>query len=122
MNVTLALATLTLLLSTPARAEDPPLRKHWFVTGQVQGVGFRAHTHQAATELKLKGWVRNLTDGRVEIVADGDEKQVAALLKRVRKGPPFSRVDAVKDARVDLTEKLADAFEIRDSAAPPPGE
>src|SRR6266700_1191457 len=121
---TLVLAALLAIAAAPLRAADPdaniPVRKHWFVSGQVQGVSFRAFTYESATDLKLKGWVRNLTDGRVEIVAEGPEKAVTQLLEKVRKGPPASRVAAVKEGKVDEKEKLADHFEIRDSATPPP--
>ena len=112
-----ALALLTSL--TLAQQDNAVVRKHWFVSGQVQGVSFRAFTYEAAHDLKLKGWVRNLTDGRVEIVADGAEKAVAQLLEKVKKGPPLARVTDVKDARTDPTEQLAPEFEIRDSARPP---
>jgi acylphosphatase len=123
MNPRLALA-IGLLLSLTATAtfgadEKHPLRKHWFVSGRVQGVSFRAFTYENATDLKVLGWVRNLTDGRVEIVAEGPPKAVDALLEKVKKGPPGSRVDNVKESEVDAKEKLADHFQIRDSAAPP---
>jgi acylphosphatase len=121
---TLVLATLLAIPTTDLRAAEPesktPVRKHWFVSGQVQGVSFRAFTYESATDLKLNGWVRNLTDRRVEIVAEGSEKSVTQLLEKVKKGPPASRVDAVKEAKVDDKEKLAGHFEIRDSAPPPP--
>jgi acylphosphatase len=100
-------------------AEPPVVRKHWFVSGQVQGVGFRAFTHQAAVDLKLKGWVRNLTDGRVEAVAEGDEKAINELLAKIKKGPRSARVKSVDEAKVDAGEKLAATFEIRDTAKPP---
>jgi acylphosphatase len=118
--VTMALLVLA-SLAIGARADEPEkvVRKHWFVSGQVQGVGFRAWTYEAATELKLRGWVRNLTDHRVEIVAEGNERAVAALLERVKKGPPQSRVHGIKDAKVDEKERLVERFEIRDSAEPP---
>lgn len=109
---------LTLGLATAAE-ELPAVRKHWFVSGRVQGVSFRAFTYDAARELKARGWVRNLTDGRVEIVAEADEKAVAALLAKVKRGPSAAKVDTVTEAKVDAAEKLAAEFEIRDSAAPP---
>ena len=123
MNLRLALA-IGLLLSLTATAtfgadEKHPQRKHWFVSGRVQGVSFRAFTYESATDLKLVGWVRNLTDGRVEIVAEGPAKDLESLLETVKKGPPGSRVDNVKDADVDAKDKLADHFQIRDSARPP---
>jgi acylphosphatase len=102
-----------------APGEKPVVRKHWFVTGQVQGVGFRAFTADAARELKLRGWVRNLTDARVELVAEGEEKAVVELLARVEKGPRSAKVKSVDEAKVDSTEKLAERFEIRDTADPP---
>jgi acylphosphatase len=116
------LTTIALLLFVSAAVLAAPaglVRKHWFVTGQVQGVGFRAFTYEAARDLKLKGWVRNLTDLRVEIVAEGPEKDVARLLERVKKGPPTSKVKDVADAKADEKEKLPDPFEIRDTAQPP---
>lgn len=109
-----------LLFATMATADEKDqVRKHWFVSGQVQSVGFRAFTYEAAEDLKLKGWVRNLTDGRVEIVASGPAQAIGQLLEKVKKGPQFGRVDAVKEAAVDEKEKLGDKFEIRDSARPP---
>jgi len=120
-RTTLATTALLLFVGAAVHAADAPtvVRKHWFVSGQVQGVGFRAFTYEAARDLKLKGWVRNLTDLRVEIVAEGTEKDVARLLDRVKKGPPSSRVKDVADAKVDVNEKLAENFEIRDTAEPP---
>jgi acylphosphatase len=121
MKLFLALLTLTALAVMPVRAADnaPIVRKHWFISGQVQGVGFRAFTYEAATDLHLKGWVRNLTDGRVEAVAEGNEKSVNDLLARVKKGPRSAVVKSVEEAKVDSTEKLAPKFEIRDTAEPP---
>src|SRR3954471_7074188 len=118
-RITLTIDFALLLAGAAAAPGDAAVRKHWFVSGQVQGVGFRAFTYEAARDLKLKGWVRNLTDLRVEIVAEGGEKAVGKLLEQVRKGPPSSKVKDVADARVDDKEKLAEAFEIRDTAAPP---
>ena len=86
MNPRLALA-IGLLLSFAATAtfgadENHPVRKHWFVSGRVQGVSFRAFTYESATDLKLVGWVRNLTDGRVEIVAEGPAKGMKGYFAR----------------------------------------
>jgi acylphosphatase len=120
LAMTIGLLASLVTAATTRGEEKIPVRKHWLVSGQVQGVSFRAFTYEAATDLKLKGWVRNLSDGRVEIVAEGPEKAITQLLEKVRKGPPASRVDAVKDAKADEKEKLADHFEIRDSATPPP--
>ena len=63
------------------------------VNGTVQGVGFRVFVKIKAKRLGLVGAVRNLMDGRVEIVATGDPVSLDILEKHCRKGPPFSVVD-----------------------------
>jgi acylphosphatase len=71
-------------------------RAHIIVSGRVQGVFFRDHTQRWAASLKLMGWVRNLPDGRVESVVEGNKEQVEALIARVKEGPPMANVtDAV---------------------------
>lgn len=65
------------------------------VKGRVQGVGFRWFAERAARELGVRGWVRNLPDGTVETVAEGEEGAVAAYFARLESGPRGSRVDAV---------------------------
>ena len=68
-------------------------RAHIFVYGIVQGVGFRMFTYKIAKNLGLKGFVRNLQDGRVEIVVEGEEERIRELIRNVEKGPPLARVD-----------------------------
>lgn len=65
---------------------------HVFVSGRVQGVGFRAWTAKQAESLGLDGWVRNLTDGRVEAVFAGEDAAVADMLARCQKGPMWGKV------------------------------
>ncbi|MGD9495111.1 MAG: acylphosphatase [Armatimonadota bacterium] len=68
------------------------------VHGRVQGVGFRYFVLREAEALGLSGWVRNLRAGGVQIVAEGPEEHLKALLAAVRKGPPMAwveRVDAI---------------------------
>ncbi len=72
-------------------------RVHLFVSGRVQGVFFRAHTKEAADRLGLSGFVRNLRDGRVEIVAEGEERALRELISFVRQGPPLARVTGVEE-------------------------
>ena len=62
-------------------------RAHIFVTGRVQGVFFRQTTQQQAEIHKVTGWVKNLPDGRVEAVFEGEEEAVKALVNFSRKGP-----------------------------------
>jgi acylphosphatase len=61
----------------------------------VQGVYYRSATAERAQALALRGWVKNLADGRVEVVASGDATAVAALTRWLWQGPPAARVDAV---------------------------
>lgn len=58
------------------------------VSGRVQGVGYRYFAQRQATALGLTGYVRNLTDGEVEVVAQGDEQALASLVEDLRCGPP----------------------------------
>ncbi|MGD0169864.1 MAG: acylphosphatase [Smithella sp.] len=66
-----------------------------YVSGRVQGVFFRAETQRAATSFNLTGWVRNLADGRVEALLEGEDKSVDKMLEWCRKGPPAARVENV---------------------------
>lgn len=63
------------------------------VSGRVQGVWFRGWTRQEATRRGLDGWVRNLSDGRVEAVFHGPADRVAAMIEACRQGPPSARVE-----------------------------
>jgi acylphosphatase len=66
---------------------------HFLVRGRVQGVGFRWFVHREASELELKGWVRNTEDGDVEVVVAGSEESLAELRTSLNRGPRGSRVD-----------------------------
>ena len=66
--------------------------KHFTVAGRVQGVGFRRWAEKRAEELNLSGWVRNLSDGRVEIMAEGLETNELAFWQACQKGPLFGKV------------------------------
>ncbi|MBU1626917.1 acylphosphatase [bacterium] len=65
------------------------------VHGRVQGVGFRYYVYKKAISLEVKGFVKNLPDGCVAIVAEGDEGHLILFLNAVRKGPAFSHVSKV---------------------------
>lgn len=71
-------------------------RLHAFVSGRVQGVFFRSRTSEVASSLNLKGWVRNLRDGRVEVVAEGEDNKIEELIKFLHKGPPHAIVSDVE--------------------------
>ncbi|WP_430882927.1 acylphosphatase [Fusibacter sp. JL216-2] len=68
---------------------------HIAVKGRVQGVGYRYFTFQKAQSLGVKGWVRNLADGRVEIMVSGQEDVLEIFVEALKAGPAFARVDAV---------------------------
>lgn len=72
------------------------VRRHVWVSGRVQGVWFRYHTQEAAQRLGVTGWVRNLPDGRVEAVFEGDESAVSAVVAWCRRGPSAARVSGVE--------------------------
>jgi acylphosphatase len=80
------------------------------VKGRVQGVGFRYFAARAARELGVAGWVRNLPDGSVETLAEGDTVAVEGYLDRLRRGPSSSRVDGV--VVEERTEEGHSTFEI----------
>jgi acylphosphatase len=69
--------------------------KHVFISGRVQGVAFRHYTVKMARSLNLGGWVRNLGDGRVEAVIEGDDAPVDTMLAWCKKGPPLAHVTDV---------------------------
>ena len=63
--------------------------------GRVQGVCFRAYTREQAAAVGLTGWVKNLPDGSVEALFEGEEDQVRAAIEKCRQGPPSARVEKV---------------------------
>lgn len=69
--------------------------KHVFVSGRVQGVGYRAWTRAEAQRLGVTGWVRNLNDGRVEVWIEGMPAILDQLCDALWQGPPFSKVSDV---------------------------
>jgi len=71
-------------------------RIHLFVYGLVQGVFFRANTQEKANSLGLTGWVKNNSDGSVELTAEGDKEKLEELLDFCNKGPESSKVSSVK--------------------------
>jgi acylphosphatase len=86
---------------------------HFLVQGRVQGVGFRWFVHREASELDLRGWVRNTEEGDVEIVASGSERDLAELRASLRQGPRGSRVDRLLEHYLDDTEAAdLDSFRI----------
>lgn len=87
--------SITLILEVPKPPEGL-VRIHAFLSGRVQGVGFRNFTQRAANQIGIGGWVMNLADGRVEIVAEGDKDKMAQFEKQFRRGPRPARVENVE--------------------------
>jgi acylphosphatase len=79
------------------------MKLHYEITvdGRVQGVGYRYFVRSRAKELQIAGFVRNSYDGKVEIEAEGDKKDLDTLLDYLRIGPPLARV-----TRMDISESL----------------
>lgn len=82
------------------------------ITGQVQGVWFRAWAREAATAKGLKGWVRNAADGSVEALFSGPADAIDAMLAVCRQGPPQARVDNVETKDADAPPDLK-GFNVR---------
>ncbi len=78
--------------------------KHFLVKGRVQGVGFRWFVHREAAGIGLRGWVKNVPEGHVELVAAGDEEQLAQLRAALHQGSRGSRVDAVVEHALEDRE------------------
>ena len=87
-------------------------RIHIFVTGRVQGVFFRQSTRVMAIKNNVKGWVRNLDDGRVEIVAEGEIQDIDNLAHWCKTGPANSRVDEFELSEENVTDEF-ETFEVR---------
>ena len=83
-------------------------RVHVYISGRVQGVFFRAETQRVAQGFNITGWVRNMADGRVEAVFEGDDADIDKMLAWCHIGPSAARVDEV------LTEEEPYTGEFRD--------
>jgi len=85
---------------------------HIIVSGQVQGVFYRAHAFETAKQLNLKGIARNTSRGEVEIIAEGEEEKLHELVKWCHKGSPASKVTDVKATYSEPTGEF-DSFKVR---------
>jgi membrane protein YqaA with SNARE-associated domain/acylphosphatase len=87
--------------STDDMADDEHEARQYLISGQVQGVGFRFFVQRQATMLRLHGWVKNLPDGRVEVLASGSTKQLELLEELLRRGPSAAEVEDLAIHRTD---------------------
>ncbi len=84
------------------------VRAHVRIEGRVQGVFMRRHTQETALRLGLKGWVRNLIDGSVEAVIEGDKVKVEKMIQWCRQGPPAAKVVKVDYIWEEYTGEFED--------------
>ncbi len=85
---------------------------HCLIKGKVQGVGFRMWTKDVAEYMGIRGWVRNLSDGRVEVLAQGDKEKLEEFKGKLATGPVMSRVDDIECKYIDYDEEYNE-FEIK---------
>jgi acylphosphatase len=86
--------------------------KRFYVSGRVQGVGFRFFAERTASSLGVGGYVRNLFDGRVEVYAIGSADQMEALRNALQRGPRMAGVDRVDEHDADILREYANVFSI----------
>jgi acylphosphatase len=87
----------------PALYEPNIVARRFLISGLVQGVGFRFFAQRASARYQVRGYVRNLEDGRVEAVAEGTAELVEKFKMDLAAGPAYSRVDGVEEVVVDPT-------------------
>ena len=87
-------------------------RARVYVSGKVQGVFFREETREQAEQLGLAGWVRNLSDGRVEALFEGPSERVREMVGWCREGPSHAEVEDV-DTEFEASEGDLEGFEVR---------
>ncbi len=90
------------------------LCKRYFISGEVQGVNFRWATAEHARSLGLKGYARNLPDGRVEVLAAGARESLDRLERWLWQGPPLAKVSELRTLDADMQEAPADFRVLRD--------
>jgi len=91
---------------------EPKQARRYFVSGSVQGVGFRYFAHRAAERLHLGGYAKNLPDGRVEVYAIGTAEQLVKLRSVLERGPWGASVRGVKEEDAEIDLNYADDFSI----------
>jgi len=87
-------------------------RVHVLVSGRVQGVAFRWVTEDVAHQLQVLGWVKNLPDGRVEVMAEAEEQILGYFIEFLKKGPEHAVVEDIQIEWLDFENEF-DSFTIR---------
>ena len=91
---------------------EEKVARRYYVSGMVQGVGFRFFAQGAAERLGVNGFTRNLSDGRVEVYAIGSNKSVEALREELERGPRASHVSKVTEHEAEIDPRYAHSFSI----------
>ena len=84
------------------------VRVHVFIDGRVQGVAYRFFAEKYANRLNVTGWVKNLEDGRVEVLAEGPAAPVETFLDRLREGPNLARIERFEVRREQATGEFSE--------------
>jgi acylphosphatase len=90
---------------------EPTIARRWFISGRVQGVGFRYFVERYAAQLGVTGYARNLDDGRVEVYAVGAPDEIAELSGLLRVGPRWAEVRGFEEQAAEV--RKLDGFQIR---------
>lgn len=91
---------------------EEKIRAHIFASGKVQGVFYREKTRKQAEKIGVTGWVKNLADGRVEAIFEGDRDKVEKMVNWARKGPIWAKIEALDVVWEDHHGEF-NGFEIR---------
>jgi len=86
--------------------------KRFYISGGVQGVGYRFFAQRAANTLGVRGYVKNLLDGRVEVYAIARAEILVALREQLKRGPRFASVDEVAEMEAEMLPQYGDDFSI----------
>jgi acylphosphatase len=89
------------------------MTRRFLISGAVQGVGYRYFVQTRAANLGIRGWVRNLPDGRVEVVANGEVTLLTTLEGWLREGPPHARVADVEKLEISGEVDIPKSFNVR---------
>ena len=95
---------------------EPKQARKFLISGTVQGVGFRYFTQRAAAKIKVGGYVKNLSDGRVEVLVIGTPQQLREMRTVLERGPRFSSVSNVREETVQPDAQYEHGFVIGESS------
>ena len=90
--------------------QTPNQARRFFVSGRVQGVGYRFFAQNAAEQLGVSGYAKNLADGRVEVYAIADPKVLDVLGRELRRGPRFALVERVEEQNAEIDPRYAGSW------------